>query len=71
MILNFRAMRWCWDNGVKFSPFPVVSNGSVLKIIQSKNGNETLGTEQYTPDNIYKKINELYTAIYERNNQDV
>ena len=71
MGLNFRAMSWCWDNGVKFSPFPIVSNGSVLKIIQSKNGNETLGNERYTPDNVHEKINELYTAIYEKNNKDV
>ncbi len=70
-MLHFKAMQWCWDNGVKFSPFPMVSNGSILKIVKSENGNETLGKAKYTPDNVYLKINELYITIYNKNNPNV
>lgn len=68
-MLHFKAVQWCLDNGIKFSPFPVVSNGSVLKIVKSENGNEILGEAIYNSENVYEKINELYLSIYNKNNQ--
>lgn len=69
MELDFKAMKWCWNNGITFTPFPLVSNGSVLKIAMNKNGNETLGEVNYTPAEVYNKINELYIAVYNKNNK--
>lgn len=69
-MLHFKEMQWCWNNGVKFSPFPLVSDGSILKILKSENGNETLGEVKYTPETVYKKIDQLYVAIYNKNNNN-
>ncbi|WP_299162782.1 hypothetical protein [uncultured Tenacibaculum sp.] len=69
MELHFKAMKWCWNNGVKITPFPIISDGSILKIIVSKNGNETLGEQSYTSKEVFIKINELYLSIYEKNNK--
>lgn len=68
MKINFKAMSWCWENGVKIFPHPITQNGSVLQIVISKNENEKLGEQRYTPQTVYKKINELYTSIYNKNN---
>ena len=64
MTLNINAMRWCWSNGIKIYPHPLLSNGTVLKVMINNNGNERLGNERFTPKTIYKKINELYTELY-------
>ncbi|WP_299106073.1 hypothetical protein [uncultured Tenacibaculum sp.] len=67
MKLNIKEMKWCWENGIKINPFPLASNGSILKIQISKNGNETLGEKRYTKNNIHQRINEMYKEIYEKN----
>lgn len=69
MELNFNAMRWCWNNGVKIFPHPLMSDGSILKIVVSKNGDETIGTKKYNEKEVYKKIDELYTVFYKKNNE--
>jgi len=61
-------MSWCWENGIKIFPHPITSTGCVLKIVISKNEDEILGEDRYTPKTVYKKINELYTSIYNKNN---
>lgn len=60
-------MSWCWKNGVKIFPHPITKDGSVLQIVISKNENEKLGEQRYTPQTVYKKINDLYTSIYNKN----
>ncbi|MCG8762937.1 hypothetical protein G1K46_09360 [Tenacibaculum finnmarkense] len=66
MIWNINAKRWCWNNGIKIFPKPMVSNGSVLKIVISNNGVEKIGKDNYDNKEVYKKINELYTQIYNK-----
>lgn len=66
---HIKAKKWCWDNGIKIYPLPIVSNGSILKIIVNKNGNETLGEQKYDQNQVYEKIKELYSSIYEKNNE--
>lgn len=69
--------KWCWENGVKFVPHPITSNGSVLKILMIKevkqnittHTTEKLGEEKFTPETVYDKIRELYKAVYFKNNQ--
>ncbi|WP_299681063.1 hypothetical protein [uncultured Tenacibaculum sp.] len=66
MDLVIEAKRWCWAHQIKIYPHPLNTNGTKLKIIISKNGNEGLGENTYSKENVFKKINELYTTIYER-----
>ncbi|WP_233860872.1 hypothetical protein [Tenacibaculum piscium] len=66
MIWNFKAMSWCFENEIKIFPKPMISNGSVLKIVVSEKGNEKIGKDNYDNKEVYKKINELYTQIYNK-----
>ncbi len=68
MVWNFKAMRWCWENGIKVYPHPMTKDGGVLKIIISDNGNEKLGEKKYNKETVYSKINEIYSTLYNRNN---
>ncbi|SOU87858.1 hypothetical protein [Tenacibaculum dicentrarchi] len=66
MIWNIKAMSWCLDNEIKIFPKPMVSSGAVLKIVVSNKGIEKVGKDNYDNKEVYKKINELYTQIYNK-----
>ncbi|ALU74324.1 hypothetical protein AUW17_05280 [Tenacibaculum dicentrarchi] len=69
MILNFKAMSWCFENDIKIFPKPMVSSGAVLKLVLSNKGIERISDETYSPKEYAKKTNELYTQIYNKNNK--
>ena len=68
---NIKAKQWCWANGIKISPFPINSTGSHMKINIVKNGSDNVGEKIFTPEDIYAKINELYTTIYNRHQKAI
>lgn len=64
--LIFNATRWCQSKGILIYPHPLDSMGVRLKIIVEKEGNKTLGKNEYNKHNAYDKINDLYIFYYER-----
>lgn len=72
--------KWCWENGVKYVPFPVVSNGAICKILKitetiTQAGNirvtEKLGEQKYKQVDVYDKIKNLYKELYLKNNKSI
>ncbi len=69
--LNFKAMRWCWENGIRVLPKPIDNAGRILKIIVERNKNQELGEKTYTNSTVYSKINELYTYFFEKEKKEL
>lgn len=74
----YKYSKWCWENGIKFIPIPITSNGSVLKIAMIKErytpkGNlkitQTIGEEKFTNETVYTRIKELYRQVFNNNHQ--
>lgn len=75
----YKYSKWCWENGVKFVPIPITSNGSVLKIAMIKEtitqtGNikttQKLGEEKFTNETVYDRIKELYKQVFNKNQNE-
>jgi len=67
-------MSWCIRNGIKIVPVPIVSNGSVCKLLlinesKPKSQRERLGEEKYKAATVHEKIYQMYKAIFEKNNK--
>lgn len=74
----YKYSKWCWENGIKFIPIPITSNGSVLKIAMIKEtitqtGNikttQKLGEEKFTNETVYDRIKELYKQVFNKNSK--
>ena len=67
--LIFNATKWCQNQGILIYPHPLDSKGIRLQIIVEKEGNQTLGKNEYSKDNVYDKINDMYVFYYERDSK--
>jgi hypothetical protein len=72
-----KIMTWCWDNGIKIYPKPVLKSSGAkspkVNIEINYNGQVQKGTEIYSQDKkgaevLYRKIIELYSWYYARKN---
>lgn len=71
--------KWCWENGIKIYPVPIVNTGNVCKIAINIRGVEKVGEtkfiakkidkNKYTHIELWDKIRELYKTIYEKKNE--
>lgn len=76
MELTSKHIKWCWDNGIYFSPQAIDTYGNNVKIVMTKNGKSKVGKEKYPQKTkeektaLYKIINELYSKVYEKNHSN-
>ena len=61
-----KAQSWCFDNGIKI--YPLASNTGNHKIEINNNGVIIESPEEYTQEDVYAKIWEIYCHLYDTNN---
>ena len=59
------AQSWCFDNGIKI--YPLASNTSNHYIEVNNNGAITRSPEEYSQEEVYAKIWEIYCHFYDTN----
>lgn len=60
-----QAQSWCFDNGIKI--YPLASNTGSHYIEINNNGAIIKSPEEYSQEDVYAKIWELYCHFYDTN----
>lgn len=73
-MLHSKHVRWCWSKGLFFTPIATNPYTSHVVIGKFENGRLTKGKlifdqkNKKSQEQLYKKIDDLYLQVFERNN---